>query len=76
MPSGVNGVELKSKLLKMAAWANNEGLQREDRRRLRMRISCGRIISQYTEVNVGSHAYRPEIRRFLKLWIAFSAVLR
>ena len=35
---GTNGVALKFKLPKMASWSDNEGSQREDRRRLNVRI--------------------------------------
>ena len=40
---GANSVALKSKLLKMVAWVDNEVLQRDDYRRSRVRISYERI---------------------------------
>ena len=76
VPGGVNDVALKLKFPKNSAWANNEGLKREDCRRFSVRTACGRIMSQYMEGNSGCQAHIAAMRWFMKVRIDISAVLR
>ena len=43
VPSGANGVELKSKLPKMDAYPESDLFLREDRNKFSVRVTCGMI---------------------------------
>ena len=75
VPGDANGLALKLKLPKIAAWADNEILQREDCRRLNVSAACERVLSQYTKGIFVSQTYIPAMRWFLKVRIVLSASL-
>ena len=62
MPGGANGVALKLKCPNIAACAESEGLRRDERRRLRVIMHCGRSLSQYEAGKRESQLHKPAIK--------------
>ena len=62
VPGGANGVVLKLKLPKNAAYADNEGFRLDDRNKFTVRLRWGRSRSHLLEGNFGSHVYNPVIK--------------
>ena len=62
VPDGARGVELKSKLSLMAAWAERLGFVREERSRLRIITAWGMRRSYYWEGKLGLQEASPAQR--------------
>jgi hypothetical protein len=58
VPGGASGVRLKSKFPKSEACAEREGWMRDDQRRLKVRVACGRRRSHSDSGNFESTVQR------------------
>ena len=62
VPGGANGVALKSKLPNVAAYADKDGLRRDDRSKLRVMVACGINLSHSFAGKFVSHRHKPVIK--------------
>ena len=76
MPGGGNGVALKLKLPKIAAYAERDGLRRDERRRLSVSMYCGRSLSQNEAGKRESQLHKPAMRWVLNVLTARSVAFR
>ena len=72
---GASGVASKLKTPLRASCVDKREVKRAGRRRLSVSTACERILSQRCSGKLGFVVARPERRRFLKVYIARSAVL-
>ena len=76
MPGGANGVLVKSRSPLIYAYADNDGLIRDPRRRLRVIVAWAISKSHKPRGNAGSVEVRPARTWFLNVRIARSVVTR
>ena len=62
VPGGANGVALKSKLPNLAAYADKDGLRRDDRSKLRVIVAWGINLSHSLAGKFDSHRHKPVIK--------------
>ena len=76
VPEGINGVTLKLNFLHSIVYDDNDGLRREDRRKLSVIAVCCISLSQAGAGTMVSQEHKPAIKWFLNVRIARSATLR
>ena len=62
VPGSANGIALKSKFLYMAAYADKEGLHRDDCSKLSVIVACGIHLSHSFAGTFVSHRHNPVIK--------------